>query len=251
MIIQPALLSAKARIIPVALIALVGVFQIGCSEQEFNKVSAEVEGHSPYIEDDFESEPTMGELGNGCSHATASQIAQVNLGASKRATFLKQCLAATSSEKYCTQIARPNPDSKSTFSCTYSSQQAHVFVHPDEKTWKYAIDAVKMVLELEAKGIKIATIYNWWRPEPYNKNVGGSATRHPYGTSVDVRFASKTEQNKAQRELCKMRTQGRIRAVGYYSGTGLHLGVGDRSANTWGKSCSGSFNSARVANHVH
>lgn len=247
MIIQKALLSARARIVPIALIALIGAFQVGCSEQEFNKASAEADGHSPYLEDDFESEPTMGELSNGCRHATSAQIAQVNLGAAKRATFLKQCIATTKSEKYCTQIARPNPDSKSTFSCTYSSRQAHVFVHPDERTWKYAIDAVKMVMELERKGIKVSTIYNWWRPEPYNKNVGGSATRHPFGTSVDVRFASKTDQNKAQKELCKMRAQGRIRAVGYYSGTGLHLGVGDKAANTWGKSCSQGFNVA----HTH
>lgn len=253
MIIQEALLSAKARILPIALIALVGTFQVGCSEQEFNKASAEADGHSPYVEDDFESEPTMGELSNGCSHATAAQIAQVNLGVAKRASFLKQCVASTNSTKYCEQIARPNPDSHKSFDCTYSASQAHVFVHPDEKTWKYAIDAVKIVLELEKKGIQVATIYNWWRPEPYNKNVGGAAGRHPYGTSVDVRFPSKTHQNNAQRELCKYRAQGRIRAVGYYSGTGLHFGMGDKTANTWGKSCSGGFNSASIslADHTH
>ena len=251
MTIQNAFSNAAGRFLPLALIAVLGIFQASCSEREFNKASAEADGHSPYIEDDFESEPTVGELSNGCSHATAAQISQVNLGAAKREVFLKQCIVETKSQKYCAQVARPNPDSHSTFDCTYSISQAHTFVHPDEKTWKYAIEAVKLVQELEAKGIKVVNIYNWWRPEPYNKNVGGAAGRHPFGTSVDVRFASKTEQNRAQKELCKYRAQGRLRAVGYYSGTGLHLGVGDRAANTWGKSCSSSFNSAASADHVH
>ena len=268
MIIQKALLSAKARVFPFALIALISASQVGCSKEEFNKTSAQVDGHSPYIEDDGESEPDLkpgsgielgpdfapvsGSLGS-CTRASLSQIAQVNLGAPKHRGFVEKCFSETKSLKYCQQIARPNPDSHRTFDCTYSREQAHVFVHPDERTWSYAIEAVKIVTELEAKGIKVERIYNWWRPEPYNKNVGGSATRHPYGTSVDVRFASKTDQNKAQAELCKMRAKGRIRAVGYYSGTGLHLGIGDKAANTWGKSCSGGFDTAEVtlADHNH
>jgi hypothetical protein len=42
---------------------------------------------------------------------------------------------------------------------------------------------------------------------------------------------------KAFSQLCKWRAQGRLRAVGYYGSTGLHFGIGDKTANTWGKSC--------------
>lgn len=216
----------------------VSAIQLGCQKEEFNRVSVESESHSDVIEDDYESEFGMVEImSNGCKHATSAQIAQVNLGVSKRSQFLNRCYNETGSKKWCDQVARPNPDSHNTFDCTYSPQQAHVFVHPTESTWQYAIGAVKLVQELEAKSIPVSTIYNWWRPEPYNANVGGAAGRHPYGTSVDVRFPNKTSQNKAHAQLCKWRKAGRLRALGYYSGTGLHFGMGDRTANTWGKSC--------------
>ena len=91
--------------------------------------------------------------------------------------------------------------------------------------------------EFEDQDLHTEIIYNWWRPEPYNKNVGGSATRHPFGTSIDVRFRSKSIQNKAFSELCKMRKNGRVRAIGYYASTALHFGIGDARANTWGKAC--------------
>lgn len=100
-----------------------------------------------------------------------------------------------------------------------------------------ANEAIKVGQALQAKGIPISTIYNWWRPEPRNANLGGAAGRHRYGISVDVRFANRAEQKKAFSELCKMRAAGKLRAVGYYSRTGLHLGVGDRTAKTWGRSC--------------
>ena len=209
----------------------------GCSPTEFNKVSVASEQHSEFMEDDHESEPTLLEEMAACARATSSQISVVNSGAKKLSAFISRCEKETGSKSWCGQVARPNPDSIGTFRCTYSVEQAHVFVHPDESTWKYAIGAVKLVQDLVKQGVKVSVIYNWWRPEPYNKNVGGAAGRHPQGTSVDVRFASKTEQNRAQKLLCTMRKAGKLRALGYYSGTGLHLGMGDRTANTWGKSC--------------
>lgn len=208
-------------------------------KEELNQIDILNAEHSDQIEDDLESEVDFLSIqSNGCKHATASQIAAVNQGVTKLNQFLSRCYSETGSKKWCDQVARPNPSSHSTFDCTYSAAQPHVFVHPAEETWAHAIGAVKLVLDLERKGVGVSTIYNWWRPEPYNVNVGGAAGRHPYGTSVDVRFASKTEQNKAHKELCAYRKQGRLRALGYYSGTGLHLGVGDKVANTWGKSCS-------------
>ncbi len=221
------------------LLILFVIASFSCQKSnEMNRFDVISAKHSETIEDDLEStDENIFQLGHGCKHATLSQIAYVNLGVSKLDQFLQKCYNETNSKKWCDQVARPNPDSRPVFDCTYSPTQPHVFIHPSESSWSNAIGAVKLVKELEAKRIKIDLIYNWWRPEPYNSNVGGAAGRHPFGTSVDVRFANKTEQNKAHAELCKLRKKGRLRALGYYSGTGLHLGVGDRVANTWGKSC--------------
>jgi hypothetical protein len=172
-----------------------------------------------------------------CVKPNDRQIASVQDGLVKKDQFLSLCLRQTQNSNWCKQLVRPNPDSSAVFDCTYGSSLDHILIHPEEKTWANAISAVQIIQDLEKLGIKIYNIYNWWRPEPYNKNVGGSATRHPFGTSVDVRFSTKQDQEKAHTMLCKMRKAGRLRALGYYSGTALHLGVGDANANTWGKSC--------------
>ncbi len=223
------------------LIILASLLQSCQKQQEkINQADVSSTSHSDVMEDDFESESDyVFKLGgsSNCTQATAAQISFVDAGATKLNQFLARCYQETKSKKWCSEVARPNPDSHRTFDCTYSPAQPHVFIHPQENTWSYAIGAVNLVLELEKRNIKVDTIYNWWRPEPYNKNVGGAAGRHPAGTSVDVRFPTKAEQNKAHAELCKFRKLGRLRALGYYSGTGLHFGVGDKVANTWGKSC--------------
>ncbi|MFN3455241.1 MAG: hypothetical protein ACK41T_09805 [Pseudobdellovibrio sp.] len=208
------------------------------SQEQLNQIDiAAQDDHSDHILDDHESDFTSDLMALGCKKATQAQLNQVNLGYTKLDQFLKECVKQTGSDKWCKQVARPNPNSYSTFSCTYSPSQPHNLIHPTESTWAYAIQAVKLVQDLEKNGVGIDIIYNWWRPEPYNANVGGAAGRHPFGTSVDVRFINKTQQNKAHTLLCKYRKQGRLRALGYYSGTGLHLGVGDKTANTWGKAC--------------
>ncbi|WP_041583657.1 hypothetical protein AB1A81_17090 [Bdellovibrio bacteriovorus] len=173
----------------------------------------------------------------GCVKASTSQKKQVNLGLSKKEEFLQKCSKETNGSSWCDELVRPNPRSSNTFKCTYGSSQAHNLIHPVEGTWKYPIEGVRILQDLSAKGIKISQIYNWWRPEPYNKNVGGAAGRHPYGTSIDVRFSSNSEADRAFRELCKMRKAKRLRAIGHYGSASLHIGVGDRTANTWGKSC--------------
>lgn len=172
-----------------------------------------------------------------CLKATARQIAQVNQGNAKVQEFLQACALETGSSPWCRQLTRPNPSSSSVFQCTYGTSQAHMLIHPDVRTWQNAFQAVRLVEELEAKGIKICLIYNWWRPEPYNSNVGGAPGRHPYGTSVDVRFCSMNDMERAFSQLCKWRKQGRLRAIGYYGTTGLHFGMGDSVGNTWGKNC--------------
>ena len=172
-----------------------------------------------------------------CKKASPSQIRQVNRGNMKRDEFLANCYRETRGSCWCDQLVRPNPSSIDLFRCTYGEEQVHQLIHPDESTWKYAFEAVKIVEEFAAQNLTTEIIYNWWRPEPYNKNVSGSPSRHPLGTSVDVRFMSKEIQNKAFTELCKMRAKGRIRAIGYYSSTAIHFGIGDSRANTWGKRC--------------
>lgn len=215
------------------------MFAWSCQREQINQLDVANAIHSDHQQDDQEQNMDMvGVIQKGCKRPTPAQINQVNLGLKKLNQFLQKCYAETNSKKWCDQVARPNPDSYSTFSCTYSATQPHYFIHPDESTWKFAIQAVKLVQDLEKSNVKIDIIYNWWRPEPYNVNVGGAAGRHPLGTSVDVRFINKTEQNKAHKLLCAHRKQGRLRALGYYPGTGLHIGVGDKTANTWGKACS-------------
>ncbi len=172
-----------------------------------------------------------------CKKASSSQLKLVNRGNDKREQFLSQCYKATNNSCWCDQLIRPNPESIDLFHCTYGLNQDHQLIHPDEDTWKNAFEAVKIVEEFEANNILTEIIYNWWRPEPYNKNVGGASSRHPHGTSVDVRFLSKASQEKAFKELCKMRKAGRVRAIGYYATTALHFGIGDSRANTWGKNC--------------
>lgn len=173
----------------------------------------------------------------GCVPANASQLNQVRLGNQKAGTFLNKCLAATGQSPWCAQLMRPNPSSVGVFRCTYGYDLPHQLIHPTESTWNNAIQAVRLITELEAKNICVELIYNWWRPEPYNKNVGGAAGRHPFGTSVDVRFCSKSDMERGFRQLCSWRKQGRLRAVGYYNSSSLHFGVGDRTGNTWGKAC--------------
>lgn len=172
-----------------------------------------------------------------CLKAPSKEVELVKDGLSKKDRFLKKCRRETGSNGWCDEIVRPNPDSKPIFECTYGTNQPHFLIHPDESTWQFAIDAVKLVKEIEEKGLEVCQIYNWWRPETYNKNVRGSATRHPFGTSVDVRFCTRVEQIKAHAVLCEIRAEGRLRALGDYGGTGLHLGVGDSVPNTWGKPC--------------
>lgn len=172
-----------------------------------------------------------------CTKASSAQLSEVNKGNLLKDTFLAECAEATDDSAWCQQIIRPNPSSISTFRCTYGANQPHQLIHPTRSTWKNAIQAVNLIQDLEDLGIEVCQIYNWWRPAPYNANVGGAAGRHPFGTSVDVRFCSLTDMERGHKQLCKWRNQGLLRALGYYGSTGLHFGIGDKTANTWGKNC--------------
>ncbi len=215
------------------LLTLVGCQQASDEALQFENALA-IDGAA---EDDHELIDELLFEKASCIMATSAQIATVNQGSAKKTSFLNECGRITGGSPWCQQLVRPNPNSITKFYCTYGSQQKHLLIHPDEKTWKFAFQAVNLIERLEMNGVRVSEIYNWWRPEPYNKNVGGAAGRHPYGTSVDVRFASKTDQAKAHSLLCRWRKQGELRALGYYSTTSLHFGIGDFTANTWGKSC--------------
>lgn len=190
------------------------------------------------IEDDIELVPKIEYFRPfACAHATPIEIAQINSGNQKLNQFLAKCYTATANSPWCDQLVRPNPASHPVFDCTYSVAQAHYLIHPDENTWPNAFVAIQLIQQLELKGLKVCQIYNWWRPEPYNKNVGGAPGRHPYGTAVDVRFCSDQDAIRGFDELCKFRRAGRIRAIGYYGSAALHFGVGDKTPNTWGRNC--------------
>lgn len=207
-----------------------------------NPALAGLDGHDYVLEESYINELADAEWVDSidpfaCIKASVTQLSVVNLGSNMNDQFINECRKATSNSRWCEQLTRPNPASISTFRCTYGSSQMHRLIHPNKNTWKYAFRAVGLIRDLEAKGISVAQIYNWWRPQPYNKNVGGAAGRHPYGTSVDVRFSSTRDMEKAHKQLCTWRRQGKLRALGYYGSTGLHFGIGDTLANTWGKSC--------------
>ncbi len=187
--------------------------------------------------DDGEEFLDLFDLATKCRKATKSQRALVDRGNKQAVRFFRQCVEFAGSEPWCRQIMRPNPESLPLFQCTYGPAQSHQLVNPDTSTWNYAFRAVRLVAALETEGIKPCLIYNWWRPEPYNRNVGGAPGRHPRGTSVDVRFCTQEDMELAFTKLCEWRANGQLRAIGYYGTTGLHLGVGDRVANTWGKAC--------------
>lgn len=176
-----------------------------------------------------------------CTKATASQIQIVKNGNAKRDQFLKRCEEEKIPDFLCEQIIRPNPSSKERFICTYGNDLPHQLIDPDESTWEFAFQGAKIVMALGKYGVRVNQIYNWWRPEPYNSNVGGAPGRHPQGTSIDVRMAGMKDTTKALSLLCKWRNQKTnsrsLNAIGYYGNTGIHFGVGDTWENTWGSPC--------------
>lgn len=213
-------------------------FQLACQRNFEPQTPTEVPSPVDDVEDHVHNDPAVDPIADlGCIKATSRQIASVDDGNDKKTQFLNLCTQKTGSAYWCQQLVRPNTNSASTFGCTYGPNQVHQLINPDENTWQYPIAAVKLLQELTSKGIHACEIYNWWRPEPYNKNVGGSPGRHPYGTSVDVRFCSRDDANNAFSELCKLRKQNRLRALGDYGSSSLHLGIGDAVANTWGMDC--------------
>ncbi len=216
---------------------LVGPFSVFAHENDFETNSKLMSGIFNEETDDLEFQAQTFVRSLQCAKASSSQINEVNKGNQLASQFYQGCVSATGSTKWCGQVMRPNPDSYSIFKCTYGANQPHQLIPPFTSSWKNASQAIKLIKELEAAGMKVCSIYNWWRPEPYNANVGGAAGRHPFGTSVDVRFCSMSDMERGFKQLCKWRAQGRLRALGYYGSTALHFGIGDSAGNTWGKSC--------------
>lgn len=177
-----------------------------------------------------------------CIKANAKQLSLIQSGNAKKDLFLQQCAEAGVTSDLCQQLTRPNLNSKSTFTCTYGNEVPHQLIDPDESTWEFAFQGAKIVMELQKNGVSVDNIYNWWRPEPYNKNVGGVPIRHPEGTSIDVRMSNITHASKALSLLCKWRNNKTdfkaLNALGYYGNTGIHFGVADTLENTWGNPCS-------------
>lgn len=230
---------AKSLASAIALISLVSCSEAPPAVQDDldnGHLSSPIADEHGHLHDDGES--VFGLMGgSGCVEATEQERAYVDYGNKFYKEFIKKCVDQTGAAYWCEELTRPNPDSADIFACTYGEQQTHRFIHPDKSTWRNAFEAVKIIEDLRRKGIGVRRIYNWWRPEPYNKNVDGAGGRHPLGTSVDVEFHSNRDKNLAFRALCKMRNQGRIKAIGYYPSQGLHIGINDKIPNTWGKNC--------------
>ncbi len=246
MSLQPKRQNLRALALVAMVAAITALTSLtGCQkdEQRFSFADGQIVPDAPSVEghdhEHADDDAGFSELivPFACTKATAAQIAVINRGNKKYDKFMKGCWGATNNSSWCEQLTRPNPSSRSIFVCTYGADQPHRLIHPDESTWKNAFGAVKLVEELEAKGMSVQQIYNWWRPAPYNGNVGGASGRHPYGTSVDVRFTNLGAMERAHKQLCTWRAQGRLKALGYYGSTGLHFGIGDQTPNTWGKSC--------------
>lgn len=237
--------SGKRSLVTSFLVAMALSSLISCQEApstvttnlDDGQVTGPIADEHGHLHDDGES--IYGILGGDgeCIKATKEQKAYVDYGNKLYSDFIKACINKTGASTWCQQLTRPNPDSADIFACTYGPKQAHRFIHPDKSTWGNAFEAVKIIEDLQRQGVGVRRIYNWWRPEPYNKNVEGAGGRHPLGTSIDVEFDSHRDKNLAFRALCRMRRYGRIKAIGYYPSQGLHLGVGDKIPNTWGKSC--------------
>jgi|JI10StandDraft_1071094.scaffolds.fasta_scaffold93327_5 hypothetical protein len=172
-----------------------------------------------------------------CQKAPDSEMTEILSGQQKYDSFIEQCKGYGIEQKWCEQLTHPNQNSKAKFECTYGDKVPHILIHPDESTWINAFKAAKLVQRLIQENIRVVEIYNWWRPAQYNKNVGGSKTRHPFAVSVDIRMSSKPAMEAAHKKLCAWRKKGDLRAIGYYDNTGLHLGIDDEVPNTWGKSC--------------
>jgi hypothetical protein len=231
------------RALALALFSTLSLALTSCSESpptvmsdlEDGNIKSPIADEHGHLHDDGEFILEM--VRGRCVKANAEQKAEVDLGNTFYDEFLKKCADKTGASPWCAQLTRPNPDYVEDFVCTYGEDQPHRFIHPDKSTWEHAFEAVKIVEDLQAKEINVRRIYNWWRPEPYNKNVEGAGGRHPFGTSVDVQFETQKDKNLAFKALCKMRKDGRIKAIGYYSGLGLHFGVADKIGNTWGNTC--------------
>lgn len=149
--------------------------------------------------------------------------------------FVRTCLEKGVLQRYCFDMTHPNLDSIEQFRCTYPGKP-HLLIPKDESEWTFAFEAA-LILQNMARETKVCIdeIYNWYRPEPYNKNVGGRPNRHPNATAIDVQFCTKEDAKKAHRALCELYKKKAIWALGSYpSGNKLHIGVRPERHTTWG-----------------
>lgn len=175
---------------------------------------------------------------------TPNQAEQLRL----RSEFLTDCAAEGIHPSLCENLTHPNNNSKMEFRCTFPSFTQHVLLPNNRSLWTNGFQGAKAFQEaLEEQGLEpnqgaCPQIYNYYRPEPYNANVGGAAGRHPNGTAVDVEFCTKEEAQKALNKFAKMRMEKRINSIGIYSsGIRIHIGFGTEKGNTWNQGSSLKF----------
>ncbi len=144
--------------------------------------------------------------------------------------FIQRCTSRGISEKLCREATYPNPDSRSAFNGVYGSNQNFILM-PPESTWDTGIRLLGIAESLSAYG-KVCEIRNWYRPEPYNRKVGGAGgSRHINASAIDIEFCSVAEKNKALKAALAMRQKfAQPAGVGVY-GEGslvLHIDTSNR-----------------------
>ena len=181
--------------------------------------------------------PPAQPIEKNCKKGRRAKFAKGKYETGDVTTFVRTCLEKGVLERFCLNLTHPNqdPESMRAFRCTYPGMP-HVLIPKDESEWTFAFEAA-LILQTMARETKVCIdeIYNWYRPEPYNRNVDGRPNRHPKATAIDVKFCTKEDAKKAHRALCELYKKKSIWALGSYpSGNKLHIGVRPELHTTWG-----------------
>ncbi len=109
--------------------------------------------------------------------------------------FIKMCLARGIREQFCKQITSPNTKSIGTFRQVYGDQP--FVLMPNTDRWETGLQLLTIAESLAEFG-EICEIRNWYRPEPYNRSVGGArSSQHLSAGAIDIEFCTVQDKNRA------------------------------------------------------
>lgn len=148
---------------------------------------------------------------------------------SRASEFTNFCVKSGVHRTLCDQMTRPNTSSKGTFRRIYGDRPFVLMPGPD--AWGKGVELAKVAQSLSRYG-KICEIRNWYRPEPYNRAVGGArGSQHKSGSAIDIEFCSVAEKRKALIAALKMRNKCSMpKGVGVYGEGSLviHIDLSNR-----------------------